>query len=90
VIQANVRPPTHCLFELAVQVKAIKDECEADLAEAMPMLEAALKVRNTPKCVYVCVRLQYASVLRLWVCSLPNAVHVCLHLCVAYDLCWQL
>lgn len=27
-----------------MQVKAIKDECEADLAEALPMLEAAIKV----------------------------------------------
>jgi len=31
-----------------VQVKAIKDECEADLAEAMPMLEAAQKVSRVP------------------------------------------
>lgn len=30
--------------EEAAKVKAIKDECEADLAEALPMLEAALKV----------------------------------------------
>lgn len=33
--------------EEAAKVKAIKDECEADLAEAMPMLEAALKALDT-------------------------------------------
>lgn len=31
----------------AGKVKAIKDECEADLAEAMPMLESALKALDT-------------------------------------------
>jgi len=31
----------------AAKVKAIKDECEADLAEALPMLEAAIKALNT-------------------------------------------
>ncbi len=31
--------------EEAAKVKAIKDECEADLAEALPLLENALKVR---------------------------------------------
>jgi hypothetical protein len=31
----------------AAKVKAIKDECEADLAEAMPLLEAALKALDT-------------------------------------------
>jgi hypothetical protein len=30
--------------EEAAKVKAIKDDCEADLAHAMPLLEAALKV----------------------------------------------
>ena len=33
--------------EEAAKVKAIKDECEADLAEALPMLEAALKALDT-------------------------------------------
>ena len=33
--------------EEAAAVKAIKDECESDLAEAMPMLEAALKALDT-------------------------------------------
>jgi len=33
--------------EEAAAVKAIKDECEADLAVAMPMLEAALKALDT-------------------------------------------
>jgi dynein heavy chain len=31
----------------AGKVKAIKDECEGDLAEAMPLLEAALKALDT-------------------------------------------
>ncbi len=31
----------------AAKVKAIKDECESDLAEAMPALEAALKALDT-------------------------------------------
>ena len=31
----------------AAKVKAIKDDCEADLAEALPMLDAALKALNT-------------------------------------------
>lgn len=31
--------------EKAAAAKAIKDECEADLAVAMPLLESALKVR---------------------------------------------
>jgi len=31
----------------AAVVKAIKDDCEADLAKAMPMLDAALKALNT-------------------------------------------
>jgi dynein heavy chain, axonemal len=31
----------------AAQVKAVKDDCEADLAEAMPVLEKALKALNT-------------------------------------------
>ncbi|GMH33280.1 hypothetical protein BSKO_01114 [Bryopsis sp. KO-2023] len=31
----------------AAKVKAIKDECEADLAEAMPLLESALKALDT-------------------------------------------
>jgi hypothetical protein len=30
----------------AAKVKAIKDECEADLAEALPALNAAIKVRG--------------------------------------------
>jgi dynein heavy chain len=33
--------------EEAAKVKAVKDECDADLAEAMPMLEAALKALDT-------------------------------------------
>nr|8GLV_Kg Chain Kg, DHC_N2 domain-containing protein [Chlamydomonas reinhardtii] len=33
----------------AATVKAIKDECEADLAEALPLLEAALKALDTLK-----------------------------------------
>ena len=33
--------------EEAAKVKAIKDDCEADLAEAMPVLEKALKALNT-------------------------------------------
>ena len=33
--------------EEAAKVKAIKDDCEADLAEAMPVLERALKALNT-------------------------------------------
>lgn len=31
----------------AAKVQAIKDECESDLAEAMPALEAALKALDT-------------------------------------------
>lgn len=31
----------------AAKVMAIKQECEGDLAEAMPMLEAALKALDT-------------------------------------------
>lgn len=31
----------------AAKVQAIKDECEADLAEALPALEAALKALDT-------------------------------------------
>jgi dynein heavy chain len=31
----------------AAKVQAIKDECEADLAEAIPALEAALKALDT-------------------------------------------
>lgn len=33
--------------EEAAKVKAIKDDCEADLAEAMPVLDKALKALNT-------------------------------------------
>lgn len=33
--------------EEAAKVKAIKDDCEADLAEAMPVLDRALKALNT-------------------------------------------
>lgn len=33
--------------EEAAKVKAVKDECDADLAEAIPMLEAALKALDT-------------------------------------------
>lgn len=33
--------------EKAAAAKAIKDECEGDLAVAMPMLEAALSALNT-------------------------------------------
>lgn len=31
----------------AMEAKAIKDECDADLAEALPILEAALTALNT-------------------------------------------
>lgn len=33
--------------EQAMAAKAIKDECDADLAEAMPILESALAALNT-------------------------------------------
>ncbi len=33
--------------EAAAKAKAIKDECEADLAEALPALESALVALNT-------------------------------------------
>ena len=33
--------------EQAMAAKAIKDECDADLAEAIPILEAALSALNT-------------------------------------------
>ena len=33
--------------EQAMAAKAIKDECDADLAEAMPILESALSALNT-------------------------------------------
>ena len=35
--------------EQAAQAQALKDECEADLAEAIPALEAALAALNTLK-----------------------------------------
>ena len=35
--------------EAAAESKAIKDECEADLAEALPALKAAIKALNTLK-----------------------------------------
>lgn len=40
--------------EQAAQSQALKDECEADLAEAIPALEAALTALNTLK-VALCV-----------------------------------
>ncbi len=33
--------------EAAAKAKAIKDECEADLAEALPALESAIQALNT-------------------------------------------
>lgn len=46
--------------EQAMAAKAIKDECDADLAEAMPILESALAALNTlttqvklARCVFV-------------------------------------
>jgi len=35
--------------EQAAQAQALKDECEADLAEAIPALEAAIAALNTLK-----------------------------------------
>ena len=35
--------------EAAAVTKGIKDECESDLAEAMPALEAAMQALNTLK-----------------------------------------
>lgn len=35
--------------EAAAVAKGIKDECESDLAEAMPALEAAMQALNTLK-----------------------------------------
>ena len=45
--------------EQAMAAKAIKDECDADLAEAVPILESALAALNTltsQVCVCVCER----------------------------------
>ena len=46
----------------AMAAKAIKDECDADLAEAVPILESALAALNTltsQVCVCVCVCLVF-------------------------------
>lgn len=46
-VKAVVSVEEAAASEEAAGVKVIKDECEADLAEAMPMLEAALKALDT-------------------------------------------
>ena len=38
--------------EQAAQAQALKDECEADLAEAIPALEAAIAALNTLKVTF--------------------------------------
>lgn len=40
--------------EAAMDAEAIKDECEADLAEALPALEAAVAALNTLKPAVSC------------------------------------
>eukprot|EP01138_Halocafeteria_seosinensis_P015539 gb/GECG01015857.1/.p1 GENE.gb/GECG01015857.1/~~gb/GECG01015857.1/.p1 ORF type:complete len:1604 (+),score=253.95 gb/GECG01015857.1/:1-4812(+) len=46
-VRATVKKETEEANEEAAQVQSQKDECEADLAEAMPILESALKALNT-------------------------------------------
>lgn len=45
-MHAHANTPGGFILVLMVLLRCIQDECEADLAEAMPMLEAALKVMN--------------------------------------------
>ncbi|XP_052780138.1 dynein axonemal heavy chain 12-like isoform X1 [Mya arenaria] len=45
----NVKADEQVANEQAAQAQALKDECEADLAEAIPALEAALAALNTLK-----------------------------------------
>lgn len=45
----NVKADEQVANEQAAQAQALKDECEADLAEAIPALEAAIAALNTLK-----------------------------------------
>ena len=45
----NVKADEQVANEQAASAQALKDECEADLAEAIPALEAALAALNTLK-----------------------------------------
>ena len=44
-----VRKDEEAANEKAAEAKALKDECESDLAEAIPALEAAITALNTLK-----------------------------------------
>ena len=46
---AIVRQDEASANEQAAEAQALKDECESDLAEAIPALEAALAALNTLK-----------------------------------------
>ncbi len=75
--------------EEAAKVQAIKDECEADLAEAMPLLENALRVSHVRVCVCVwggvAVRL-YACV-HMHTCRFVHGCLICVCVCVCVCVC---
>jgi dynein heavy chain len=48
-VKAVVEKEEAAANETAMEVKAVKDECEADLAEAIPVLNAAVKALDTLK-----------------------------------------
>ena len=74
--------------EAAAVAKGIKEECESDLAEAMPALEAAMQALNTlkpsdismVKTMKVMVFFYSVKILPLLIAFAVNAVNAVFHL----------
>ena len=74
--------------EAAAVAKGIKEECESDLAEAMPALEAAMQALNTlkpsdismVKTMKVCFFFYSVKILPLLIAFAVNAVNAVFHL----------
>ena len=60
--------------EQAMAAKAIKDECDADLAEAIPILESAIHALNT-----LTSQVGYSVVLTLCMCLSLHIRHIFRH-----------
>lgn len=61
--------------EQAAESQALKDECEADLAEAIPALEAALSALDTLKVRFN--SLIYWSTIQTKNHPVPRSLHIC-------------
>jgi hypothetical protein len=55
----------------AAQTQALKDEAQADLAAALPALEAAVKVGGCRSCGILCRRLP-CKLYAVWLCRLSH------------------